>query len=183
MRRLFNVGTDPGWKLALRAIFRALTFLLSFAFAGRLNWWRGWLCVGSLLLIAGVSSAVLRRKSPDLMRRRLEWQPGVKGFERFVLAATIVGFLSVYAVAASTPATAGRNSARPGYGLASRWSYWDRTHLPGDRRESLPRKAGPRSDRAWLSRHQHGTVPRGASPHVMGVRLKVEQNQLVGVLV
>ena len=89
----------PRWKLALRAIFRALTFLLPFAFAGRLNWWRGWLFFGSLLLIAGVSFAVLRRKNPDLMRRRLERQPGVKRFDKFVLAATIVGFLSFYAVA------------------------------------------------------------------------------------
>jgi hypothetical protein len=48
-----------------------------------------------LLLIAGVSFAVLRRKNPDLMRRRLERQPGVKRFERFVLAAAIVGFLSL----------------------------------------------------------------------------------------
>ena len=89
----------PGWKLALRAIFRALTFLVPFAFAGRLDWWRGWLFVGSLLLIAGVSFAVLRRKNPDLMHRRLESQPGVKRFDRFVLATTIVGFLSFYAVA------------------------------------------------------------------------------------
>ena len=89
----------PSWKLALQAIFRTLTFLLPFAFAGRLDWWRGWLYVGSLLLIAGISFAVLRRKNPDLMRRRLEWQPGVKRFERFVLAATIAGFLGFYAVA------------------------------------------------------------------------------------
>jgi hypothetical protein len=115
----------PSWKLALRAIFRALTFLLPFAFAGRLDWWRGWLFVGSLLPIAGVSFAVLRRKNPDLMHRRLERQPGVKEFDRFVLAATIVGFLSFYAVAGLGAATAGRNSARPGYGLASRWSCWD----------------------------------------------------------
>jgi protein-S-isoprenylcysteine O-methyltransferase Ste14 len=89
----------PSWKLALQAIFRALTFLLPFAFAGRLDWWRGWLFAGSLLLIAGVSFAVLRRKNPDLMRRRLERQPGVERFDRFVLAATIVGFLSFFAVA------------------------------------------------------------------------------------
>ena len=89
----------PSWKLALRAILRALTFLLPFAFAGRLDWWRGWLFVGSLLLIVVVSFAVLRRKNPDLMRRRLERQPGVKRFERFVLAAGIAGFLSFYAVA------------------------------------------------------------------------------------
>lgn len=89
----------PRWKLALRGIFRALTFLLPFAFAGRLNWWRGWLFLGSLLLIALVSFAVLRRKNPDLIRRRFEWQPGVKRFDRFVLAATMVGFLSFYAVA------------------------------------------------------------------------------------
>ncbi|MGB9456306.1 MAG: isoprenylcysteine carboxylmethyltransferase family protein [Bryobacteraceae bacterium] len=89
----------PSWKLALQAIFRALTFLLPFAFAGRLDWWRGWLFVGSLLLIAGVSFAVLRRKNPDLTRRRLDRQPGVKRFERFVLAAMAVGFLSFYAVA------------------------------------------------------------------------------------
>jgi protein-S-isoprenylcysteine O-methyltransferase Ste14 len=87
------------WKLALRAIFRALTFLLPFAFAGRLDWWRGWLFVGSLLLIAGVSFAVLRYKNPDLTRRRLESQPGVKRFDKLVLAAAIVGFLSSYAVA------------------------------------------------------------------------------------
>ena len=89
----------PGWKLALRAIFRALTFMLPFAFAVRLDWWRGWLFVGSLLLIAGVSFDVLRRKNPDLMRRRLQWQPGIKRLERFVLAATTVGFLGFYAVA------------------------------------------------------------------------------------
>jgi len=89
----------PVWKLALRAIFRALTFLLPFAFAGRLDWWRGWLFVGSLLFIVGVSFVVLRRKSPNLMRRRLERRPGVKRFERFVLAATIVEFLGFYAVA------------------------------------------------------------------------------------
>ncbi|HUI54099.1 MAG TPA: isoprenylcysteine carboxylmethyltransferase family protein [Bryobacteraceae bacterium] len=89
----------PRWKLALQAIFRMLTFLLPFAFAGRLNWWRGWLFLGSFLLIAVVSFAVLRRKNPDLLRRRLEWQPDVKRFERFVLAATAVSFLGFYAVA------------------------------------------------------------------------------------
>ena len=89
----------PSWKLALGAILRALTFLLPFAFAGRLDWWRGWLFVGSLLLIAGVSFAVLRRENPDLVRRRQEWQPDVKRFDRFVLAATAVGFLGFYAVA------------------------------------------------------------------------------------
>ena len=89
----------PSWKLALRAIFRALTFLLPFAFAGRLDWWRGWLFVGSMLLIVGVSFAVMRRRNPELMRRRLEPQPGIKGFERFVVAAAFIGFLSFYAVA------------------------------------------------------------------------------------
>ncbi len=89
----------PSWKLALRAIFQGLTFLLPFAFAGRLNWRRGWLFSGTLLLIAGVSFAVLRRKNPDLMRRRLEWQPGVKRFDRFVLAAAAAVFLGFYAVA------------------------------------------------------------------------------------
>jgi len=89
----------PSWKLALQASFRALTFLLPFAFAGRLDWWRGWLSVGSLLLVAGVSIAVLRRKNPDLMRRRLEWQPGIKQFEGFVLIAMAAGFLIFYAVA------------------------------------------------------------------------------------
>jgi len=53
----------PSWKLALRAILQALTFLLPFAFAGRLDWWRGWLLVGSLVLIAGVSFAVLLRQN------------------------------------------------------------------------------------------------------------------------
>jgi protein-S-isoprenylcysteine O-methyltransferase Ste14 len=89
----------PSWKLALRAIFRALFLLLPFAFAGRLDWWRGWLFAGSMLLIAGVSFAVMRRRNPELMRRRLEPQPGVKGFERFVLAAAGAGFLSFFAVA------------------------------------------------------------------------------------
>jgi len=89
----------PSWKLALRAILQALTFLLPFAFAGRLDWWRGWLLVGSLVLIAGVSFAVLLRQNPDLMRRRLEWEPDVKRFERFVLAVAAVGFLSFFAVA------------------------------------------------------------------------------------
>src|SRR5271169_1163798 len=87
------------WKLALRASLRALTLLLPFACAGRLDWWRGWLFLGSLLLIAVVSFAVLQRKNPDLMRRRLEWQPGVKRFDRVVLAVTMVGFLSFFAVA------------------------------------------------------------------------------------
>ena len=89
----------PGWKLAVRAVFRALTFLLPFACAGRLDWWRGWLFTGSLLLIAGVSFAVLRRKNPDLMRRRMEPQPGVQRFDRFVLAVTAVCFLGFFAVA------------------------------------------------------------------------------------
>jgi len=89
----------PRWKLALRAILRALTLLVPFAFAGRLDWWRGWLFVGSLLVIAVASFALLQRKNPDLMRRRLAWQPGVERFDRFVLAATIVGFLSFFAVA------------------------------------------------------------------------------------
>jgi len=89
----------PSWKLALQAVLRTLTFMLPFAFAGRLDWWRGWLLVGSLLLIAGVSFAVLRLKNPDLMRRRLEGQPGVKRFDRIVLAAAAAGFLGFYAVA------------------------------------------------------------------------------------
>jgi len=87
------------WKLALQAIFRALTLLLPFVFAGRLDWWRGWFFVGSILLIVGVSFAIMRRKNPDLMRRRLEWEPGVKGFDRLVLSVMVVGFLSFYVVA------------------------------------------------------------------------------------
>jgi len=89
----------PRWKLVVQATFRTLTILLPFAFAGRLNWWRGWLFFSSILLIVTVSFAVLRRKNPDLMRRRLEWQPGIKRFDKFVIAATIVVFLSFYAVA------------------------------------------------------------------------------------
>ena len=93
------LAQTPGWKLALGAGFRMLTLLLPFVFAGRLAWWRGWLFFGSILLIVVVSFAVLRRKNPDLVRRRLEWQPGVKRFDKFVIAATIVGFISFYAVA------------------------------------------------------------------------------------
>lgn len=87
------------WKLALRAICRALLFLLPFAFAGRLDWWRGWLFVGLMLLMAGVSFAVMRRRDPGLLRRRLEPQAGVMRFDRFVLVAAIVGLLSFFAVA------------------------------------------------------------------------------------
>jgi protein-S-isoprenylcysteine O-methyltransferase Ste14 len=85
--------------VAFQLIFRPLTFLVPFAFAGRLDWWRGWLFVGSLLVIAGASFTVFRLKNPDLMRRRLAAQPGAKPFDRFVLAAAMVGFLSFYAVA------------------------------------------------------------------------------------
>ena len=89
----------PRWPLARQAVFRALTLLLPFAFAGRLAWWRGWLFLGSLLLIAGTSFAVLQRRHPDLMRRRLELQSGVKRFDQIVLVAMIVGFVSFFAVA------------------------------------------------------------------------------------
>ena len=116
----------PRWKLALRAIFRMLTFMLPFLAAGRLDWWRGWLFFGSFLLIAMVSFAVLRRKNPDLMRRRLESQPGVKRFDKFVLAATIVGFLSFYLVA-GLDVRYGWSQLSAGLGMARPrcWSFWD----------------------------------------------------------
>ncbi|HXR40698.1 MAG TPA: hypothetical protein VN776_16460, partial [Terracidiphilus sp.] len=57
--------------------FRALTFLLPFAFAGRLDWWRGWLFVGSFLLEDGA----LRRELPGYeeycTRTRYRLVPGV----------------------------------------------------------------------------------------------------------
>ena len=54
---------------------------------------------------------------------RLEWQPGIKRFERFVLGATVAGFLSLY--------------------LASRWSCWD-SHPFTWRSPRIPSsKAGP----------------------------------------
>jgi hypothetical protein len=45
-----------------------------------------------MLLIARVSFAVMQRTDPELMRRRLEPQPAVKGFERFVVAALDVRY-------------------------------------------------------------------------------------------
>ena len=89
----------PRWQLALRSFLRVLVLLLPFAFAGRLNWWRGWLFFASMLLAALVSYAALSRRSPGLLNRRLERPRGAEPFDRYVLAVLMAGFLGLFAVA------------------------------------------------------------------------------------
>ena len=89
----------PRWKLALTVALRVLALMSPFAFAGRLNWWRGWLFFASTLLAALVSIAVLALKNRSLLGRRLERPVGAERFDQIVLVTMAVGFLGLFAVA------------------------------------------------------------------------------------
>ena len=60
----------PTWKMAVLAIPRLLVIAIPFVCAGRVDWPRGWLCVGLLILTLAVNMLVIRAKNPGLLRAR-----------------------------------------------------------------------------------------------------------------
>ena len=89
--------------LLLQAITRYLAGLLVVAAllfipAGTLFWWQAWLLLGILFLPMLVVGLVTLRRSPDLLRRRLNAREE-HGEQQLVVAASAVTFLATFVAA------------------------------------------------------------------------------------
>ena len=89
--------------LLLQAITRYLAGLLVVAAllfipAGTLSWWQAWLLLGILFLPMLVVGLVTLRRSPDLLRRRLNAREE-HGEQQLVVAASAVTFLATFVAA------------------------------------------------------------------------------------
>ena len=91
---------EPTWKLARRAVIRAVTFLaVLFGSRGRLDWPRGWFLIALIIITVAVTLPVMRRENPRVMRTRLEKTDGAKPFDRVLYALTMASLLACLAVA------------------------------------------------------------------------------------
>lgn len=90
-------------KLFTQAIVRflgglALLLLLLFLPAGTLNWWQGWLLMGILFIPMFVAGLVMLKRSPELLRKRLNAREAQRDQKR-VLALSGLMFAAAFVVA------------------------------------------------------------------------------------
>lgn len=88
-------------RLALFALFAALLF----GAAGQATWIRGWCYIVAVLLLEGVTLALLAVRAPDTLRRRGHAGAGVKRFDWVFAVLALI--LSV-----ATPVVAGLDAVR-----------------------------------------------------------------------
>ena len=97
------MGTTMDTTLALQAITRYLAGLLVvgallFIPAGTFDWWQAWLLLAILFGPMLVVGLVMRRQSPDLLRRRLNARED-HAEQRLVVAASAAMFLAAFTAA------------------------------------------------------------------------------------
>lgn len=85
--------------MAVLAIPRLGVLAIPFVCAGRLDWPRGWLVVGLLIITLAVNMLVIRAKNPGLFRARLQRSEGTKPFDKVALAIIASAGVSFFAVA------------------------------------------------------------------------------------
>ena len=90
-------------KLLAQALARflggfALLLLLLFLPAGTLNWWQGWLLMGILFIPMFVAGLVMLKRSPELLRKRLNAREAQRDQKR-VLALSGLMFAAAFVVA------------------------------------------------------------------------------------
>ena len=71
-----------------------------FAAAGGWDWWPGWAFVALLTVGQTVSAVVVKRRDPELLRRRGEYGEGTKGWDKVVLPLFALTFCAELVIAA-----------------------------------------------------------------------------------
>lgn len=66
-------------------VFLVVVGALSFASAGRLDWWRAWVYLALYAGSVAVTAAVVLRTNPGVIRTRAEMQAGAKGFDKVIV--------------------------------------------------------------------------------------------------
>jgi hypothetical protein len=76
--------TGSGLLTNLLSVFGlALAFaLILFLTSGRLDWWMAWIYISARVVIALVSTFMIRTRSPDLLEERFHPGKGVKTWDR-----------------------------------------------------------------------------------------------------
>lgn len=74
--------TAIAYAVGLPLVLLALVFLP----VGHLDWRPGWVFVGFLVIVYGISALVLARVNPVIYRARSRFQPGTKRWDRILLA-------------------------------------------------------------------------------------------------
>jgi protein-S-isoprenylcysteine O-methyltransferase Ste14 len=86
MSRTVAISYAIGLPLALLA--------LVFAPVWRLDWLPGWIFIGFLVIVYGISAAILVRVNPVIFRARSRFQPGTKRWDRVLLAVMLPGMIA-----------------------------------------------------------------------------------------
>lgn len=71
-----------------------------FWLAGGIDWVGGWIWLGAMILGQTASTLIVRRRDPELLRRRAEYGEGTKAWDKVILAAFALSYLAVVVVAA-----------------------------------------------------------------------------------
>jgi protein-S-isoprenylcysteine O-methyltransferase Ste14 len=99
------------------AVFLAVWAALLFASAGRLDYPRGWICLGAYVAVAAVTGVLAHRRNPGVIAARGRSGPGVKRFDRVVTAIYVVLLFA-------TPVVAGLDAVRFGWSAMPPAMLW-----------------------------------------------------------
>ena len=89
-----NLSSKARMQMILRAVLSPIMlFGLLFLFAGRWDYWQGWVYIVMNLLIMLLMGTVLT-KSSELVEERLSPKEGMKGWDKFYFAVTVPLYIS-----------------------------------------------------------------------------------------
>ena len=84
----------------LGGLVLALVFICIILLAGGLDWVRGWVFIGLLIVGRTISTRYIGRKDPELLRRRGQIGQGTKTWDLFLLTLFGLTYLAIIVVAA-----------------------------------------------------------------------------------
>ncbi len=97
---------DPEYKkILIKGIIRLFIFLiLLFLIAGRVTYWQGWVFSGVLMIQFMVGYPLFSNRM-DLIKERLKPGPGMKWWDKIILAFFVISILAIFII---SPLDAGR---------------------------------------------------------------------------
>lgn len=104
-------------RIAKLLFWFAVWGTLLFVPAGRLDWTRGWICLGLALLGLAVNAVMVLRKNPELMAERWKKRPDTKPFDRVFMVLYVPTVLSM-------PVLAGLDAVRFGWAPLPWGTLW-----------------------------------------------------------
>jgi protein-S-isoprenylcysteine O-methyltransferase Ste14 len=93
-------SSKVSWRPVLRAALGQVVLIgVLLVAAGRLDWWRGWLYAGMIVVMLLVNMRIVSRRNPQLINERWKERPDTKGFDKILVSAYTLALMVMVVVA------------------------------------------------------------------------------------